>query len=101
MTFYERINHGVAGFTGVTNAEGRPYGVKATLVQPGPVDTRMRRDNHEDELSKLAQPEDVADLILLAVKQSPQVHTPTLDLYTTSNPEINMKAGTYRPDQRR
>ena len=98
---YGAAKFGVAGFTGVTNAEGRPYGVKATLVQPGPVDTRMRRDNHEDELSKLAQPEDVADLILLAVKQPPQVHTPTLDLYTTSNPEINMKAGTYRPDQRR
>ena len=98
---YATAKSGVTGFTGVTNAEGRPYGVKATLVQPGPVDTRMRRDNHEDELSKLAQPEDVADLILLAVKQSPQVHTPTLDLYTTSNPEISMKAGTYRPDQRR
>ena len=98
---YGAAKFGVAGFTGVTNAEGRPYGVKATLVQPGPVDTRMRRDNHEDELSKLAQPEDVADLILLAVKQSPQVHTPTLDLYTTSNPEISMKAGTYRPNRRR
>ena len=98
---YATAKSGVTGFTGVTNAEGRPYGVKATLVQPGPVDTRMRRDNHEDELSKLAQPEDVADLILLAVKQPPQVHTPTLDLYTTSNPEISMKAGTYRPDQRR
>ena len=98
---YGAAKFGVAGFTGVTNAEGRPYGVKATLVQPGPVDTKMRRDNHEDELSKLAQPEDVADLILLAVKQSPQVHTPTLDLYTTSNPEISMKAGTYRPDQPR
>ena len=95
---YCAAKFGVTGFTGVTNAEGRPYGVKATLVQPGPVDTRMRRDNHEDDLSKLAQPEDVADLILLAVKQSPQVHTPTLDLYTTSNPEIRMKAGTYRPD---
>ena len=98
---YGAAKFGVAGFTEVTNAEGRPYNVKATLVQPGPVDTRMRRDNHEDELSKLAQPEDVADLILFAVKQSPQVHTPTLDLYTTSNPEISMKAGTYRPDQRR
>ena len=98
---YATAKSGVTGFTGVTNAEGRPYGVKATLVQPGPVDTRMRRDNHEDELSKLAQPEDVADLILLAVTQPPQVHTPTLDLYTTSNPEISMKAGTYRPDQPR
>ena len=98
---YATAKFGVTGFTGVTNAEGGRYGVKATLVQPGPVDTKMRRDNHEDDLSKLAQPEDVADLILLAAKQSPQIHTPTLDLYTTSNPEVSMKAGTYRPGERR
>ena len=97
---YGAAKAGVTGFTGVTHAEGRTYGVKATLIQPGAPDTRMRRDNHEDELSKLAQPEDVADLLLFAVKQSPQVHTPTLDLYTTSNPEISMKTGPYRPDQR-
>ena len=71
----------VNNFTGVTTVEGRPYGVKATLVSPGATDTRLRRTSHEDELSKLAQPEDVADLILLAVTQSPQVHTATLDLY--------------------
>ena len=98
---YATAKFGVTGFTGVTNAEGGRYGVKATLIQPGATDTKMRRDNHDDELSKLAQPEDVADLILFAVKQPPQVHTPTLDLYTTSNPEISMKnVGTYRPDQR-
>jgi 3-oxoacyl-[acyl-carrier protein] reductase len=98
---YVTAKFGVTGFTGVTSAEGGRYGVKATLIQPGATDTKMRRDNHDDELSKLAQPEDVADLILFAVKQSPQVHTPTLDLYTTSNPEISMKnVGTYRPDQR-
>ncbi len=62
---YATAKFGVTGFTGVTNAEGRRYGVKATLVQPGATDTRMRRDNHEDDL--------------LAVKQSPQVHTPTLE----------------------
>ena len=81
---------GVSGFTGVTNNEGLSHGVKATLVEPGPVDTKMRRDNHKDNLSKLAQPEDVADMIMLAVTQSPNAHTPVLSLYTTSNPEIEM-----------
>ena len=78
------------GFTGITGLEGRPHGVKATLVEPGPMDTKMRRDHHRDEESQLGQPEDVADLILLAVTQSPKVHTPELPLYTTSSPEIEM-----------
>ena len=33
---------------------------------------------------------DVADMIMLAVTQSPNAHTPVLSLYTTSNPEIEM-----------
>ncbi len=87
---YCAAKFGVSGFTGVTNNEGLSHGVKATLVEPGPVDTKMRRDNHKDNLSKLAQPEDVADMIMLAVTQSPNAHTPVLSLYTTSNPEIEM-----------
>ena len=87
---YCAAKFGVSGFTGVTNNEGLSHGVKATLVEPGPVDTKMRRDNHKDDLSKLAQPEDVADMIMLAVTQSPNAHTPVLSLYTTSNPEIEM-----------
>lgn len=67
---------GVVGFTEVTYAEGRPYGVKASVVCPGPVDTKMRRDNHDDDLTKLAQPEDVADLILFLVTQPSRAHTP-------------------------
>ena len=87
---YCAAKFGVSGFTGVTNNEGLSHGVKATLVEPGPVDTKMRRDNHKDNLSKLAQPEDVADMIMLAVTQSSNAHTPVLSLYTTSNPEIEM-----------
>ncbi len=87
---YCAAKFGVSGFTGVTNNEGLSHGVKATLVEPGPVDTKMRRDNHKDDLSKLAQPEDVADMIMLAVTQSPNAHTPVLSLYTTTNPEIEM-----------
>ncbi len=87
---YCAAKFGVSGFTGVTNSEGLSHGVKATLVEPGATDTKMRRDNHKDDLSKLAQPEDVADMIMLAVTQSPNAHTPVLSLYTTSNPEIEM-----------
>ena len=66
----------VIGFTETTNNEGRPYGVKASVVCPGPVDTKMRRDNHPDDvIENLTQPENVADLILFLVTQSPQAHT--------------------------
>lgn len=66
----------VNGFTETTNNEGRQYGVKASVVCPGPVDTKMRRDNHPDDvIDHLTLPEDVADLILFLVTQSPQAHT--------------------------
>ena len=87
---YGASKFGVRGFTGITGQEGGRHGVKATLVEPGPMDTRMRRDNHRDDASRLGQPEDVADLILLAVTQSPNVHIPELPLYTTANPELEM-----------
>ncbi|MDE0229150.1 MAG: SDR family NAD(P)-dependent oxidoreductase, partial [Spirochaetaceae bacterium] len=87
---YGAAKFGVRGFTGITGQEGGRHGVKATLVEPGPVDTKMRRDHHRDDAARLGQPEDVADLILLAVTQSPQVHIPELPLYTTTNPELEM-----------
>lgn len=66
----------VVGFTETTNNEGRPHGVKASVVCPGPVDTKMRRDNHPDDvIEHLTLPEDVADLILFLVSQSPRAHT--------------------------
>lgn len=66
----------VVGFTETTNNEGRPHGVKAYVVCPGPVDTKMRRDNHPDDvIEHLTLPEDVADLILFLVTQPPRAHT--------------------------
>ena len=66
----------VVGFTETTNNEGKRYGVKASVVCPGPVDTKMRRDNHPDDvIEHLTLPEDVADLILFLVSQSPRAHT--------------------------
>lgn len=72
---YCAAKFGVVGFTETTNIEGRPHGVKAYVVCPGPVDTKMRRDNHpDDDWKKLTLPEDVADLILFLVTQPPRAH---------------------------
>ncbi len=87
---YAASKFGVTGFTEVTAAEGRPHGVKATLIEPGPADTKMRRDYHKDDSSKLARPEDVADLVMLVVTQSPKVYTPVLSLYATEHPQIEI-----------
>ena len=67
---------GVVGFTEVTANEGRPFGVKASVVCPGPADTKMRRDNHPDDvLENLTQPEEIADMILFLATQSSRAHT--------------------------
>ena len=39
---YASSKFGVTGFTGVTAVEGRPHGVKSTLIEPGPADTTER-----------------------------------------------------------
>ncbi len=66
----------VGGFTEVTAEEGKPHGVKASVVCPGPTDTRMRRDNHPDDvLEHLSMPEDIADAILFVVTQPARAHT--------------------------
>ena len=66
----------VVGFTETTNNEGRTHGVKASVVCPGPVDTKMRRDNHPDDvIEHLTLPEDVAALILFLVTQPARAHT--------------------------
>ena len=54
------------------------------------MDPRCAATTIGDDAARLGQPEDVADLILLAVTQSPQVHIPELPLYTTANPELEM-----------
>lgn len=72
---YCAAKFGVVGFTETTNNEGRPHGVKASVVCPGPVDTKMRRDNHPDDvIEHLTLPEEIADLILFLVSQSPRAH---------------------------
>ena len=86
MAAYGAAKWGVVGLTGITQEEGRPHGVRAILVRPGPVDTKMRRDNHDDDLDKLPQPEDIAEAILLAVTQHPRAYTPVFDVYPFEDP---------------
>ena len=71
---YTASKFGVMGFTETTHSEGIPYGVKATVVCPGPVDTKMRRDNHEEDRTKIMQPEDIADVILFIIAQPSRAH---------------------------
>ena len=74
------------GFTEVTAIEGRPYGVRASLVCPGPTDTQMRRKNHDNEiLENLSRPEDIAEGILFLLGQSPQAFTSELVIATPLN----------------
>ena len=65
--------------------------MEATLIEPRPADTKMRRDFHKDDMSKLALPEDVADLVMFVVTQSLKIHTTVLALFTATNPEIEMR----------
>ena len=71
---YAASKFGVMGLTQSTFAEGKRHGVKAYAVCPGPTDTKMRRDNHADDLRKLSQPEDIADLIVFLITQPQTAH---------------------------
>ena len=80
MAAYGSAKWGVAGLTGITQEEGRPHGVRAVLIRPGNVDTRMQHDNHDVYPEKLMQPEDIAEAIVHAVTQHPRAYTPVVDL---------------------
>lgn len=75
----------------MTKEEVHSQGAKPTLIEPGPADTKMRRDFHKDDMSRLAQPEDIADLVMFVVTQPPKIHTTVLSLFTATNPEIEMR----------
>ena len=83
MGAYSSSKFAMQGFTEVTNIEGNPYGVKASLICPGPTDTKMRRSNHPNDIrGNITQPEEIADAIVLLVCQSPQAHTPEIIVNT-------------------
>ncbi len=67
---YSTSKFGVIGFTQSVAAEGRQYGIKASVICPGPVATRMRASNHPGEdPTKLMQSQDIADVALFLVTQ--------------------------------
>ncbi|MDG4882037.1 SDR family NAD(P)-dependent oxidoreductase [Mesorhizobium sp. WSM4884] len=71
---YASSKFGMLGFTQVTDAEGVEFGVKATAVCPGAVDTQQRAENHVDDHSKLLLPEDVADYVAFIVTRPARVY---------------------------
>jgi 3-oxoacyl-[acyl-carrier protein] reductase len=83
MGAYAASKFAAIGFTETTDAEGRPYGVKASVVCPGPVDTPLRRGNYSDDiLENLTTPEEVAEGIIYLACQSPKAYTPELIINT-------------------
>lgn len=67
---YSASKFGVMGFTQSLAAEGRQYGIKASVICPGPVATRMRAGNHPGEdPAKLMKSQDIADVALFLVTQ--------------------------------
>jgi NAD(P)-dependent dehydrogenase (short-subunit alcohol dehydrogenase family) len=73
---YCAAKFGAVGFTQVTAVEGKPFGVKASVICPGPTDTRMRRENHPDDvIDHLTLPEEIADAILFVLTQPKTAHT--------------------------
>jgi 3-oxoacyl-[acyl-carrier protein] reductase len=71
---YAASKFGALGFTQTTDAEGIEFGVKATALCPGAVATQQRAENHVDDLSKLLQPEDVAEYVAFIVTRPDRVY---------------------------
>lgn len=67
---YSTSKFGVIGFTQSIAADGRPYGIKASVICPGPVATRLRSSNHPGEdPTKILQSQDIADVALFLATQ--------------------------------
>ena len=71
---YAASKFGMLGFTQTTDAEGIEFGVKATAICPGAVDTQQRAENDVDDHSKLLQPEDIADYVAFIVTRPDRVY---------------------------
>ena len=79
---YSASKFATIGLTETTMNEGRPHGVKATAICPGPVDTPLRAGNWPDDIKEqLIKPEDIADVIIFAVTRPPRVHIPEVMVF--------------------
>lgn len=80
---YSTSKFGVIGFTESLAAEGRQYGIKASVICPGPVATRMRAGNHpNDDVSKLMLPQDIADVALFLVTQPKRAYISEVSVFS-------------------
>ena len=86
---YGASKYGVRGLHEVTTAELRGTGVRATLVSPGPTDTRLwdqlDPDNRDDlpARANMLTPLDVANAVVYAVTQPPRVAVEWLRIMPT------------------
>jgi NAD(P)-dependent dehydrogenase (short-subunit alcohol dehydrogenase family) len=65
---YSAAKSGVVGFSKALGLELKPFGVKVSVICPGPMDTPMRWAATPDwDRSKVIQPQRIADLIALLV----------------------------------
>ncbi len=74
---YSASKFAAIGFTETTSNEGRPFGVKASAICPGPVDTQLRAGNWPDDIKEqLIKPQDIADVIVFVVTRPARVNLP-------------------------
>jgi len=71
---YAALKFGMLGFTQTTDSEGIEFGVEATALCRGAVDTQQRAENNVDDHSKLLLSEDVADHVAFIVTRPARVY---------------------------
>jgi NAD(P)-dependent dehydrogenase (short-subunit alcohol dehydrogenase family) len=65
---YSAAKAGVVGFSKALGQELKPFGVKVSVICPGPMDTPMRWDATPDwDRAKVIAPQRIADLIALLI----------------------------------
>lgn len=68
---YGASKYGLMGLTAVTREEVRKYNVKVTAIIPGAVDTSIWKGIEGDfDHSKMMPPEDIANAVIMACKQT-------------------------------
>jgi 3-oxoacyl-[acyl-carrier protein] reductase len=68
---YAASKFGIIGFTQSLYEEAREYGIKASVILPGFVDTPMIPPVKHLDRAKMIRPEDVADAVLFVLNSPP------------------------------
>lgn len=84
---YSTAKRGMEALTAVTNEEGNPYNVRASVVNPGEGNTPILdfRPEPPDEVQRsvMIQPEDLADLVVLIASLPQAVTVESVELRPT------------------